>query len=321
MVNVVHQQGRIRHALTPEPAPAQRRVCQRHRIVFREQPQPVHVRPRILIDPDFLFEPHPVGPRIVGREDDPLCADLFEVLKDHTIVFQHGRLIHVGVVDKLGDDQIRLERQNLFCVVVRAARRLVSKSGRRPAAPARRQHDDAGFGEPLTQPHRKLLLPLLLERQIHALGDAVAPRQNLHSTSALEFRQGLGQQTLRSRKPHARRLRVCRFENRKQICGRQLVNAAGQPDIAHSRFARRQFRRTRRGHMRYSPAQNQLFAGGQRHAVETHQRVTVAGEDRLIRRDRAAFQAAEARPPGLELIIFTRAESPCRCAGPVAHDQ
>ena len=67
----------------------------------RELAQASGVGTRVVVNVALLFQPHEVRANVMRREDDPLGAELGEVIEEATVVRLDLFLIEPAVIDEL----------------------------------------------------------------------------------------------------------------------------------------------------------------------------------------------------------------------------
>ena len=216
MVDGVHHEAGVGDALPPETAIAHGGIRQGDVLLFRELAESDDIGARVVVDVLFGSQSHPVWTDVVGREDDPFGADGGEVVEELSIAFIDGLFVQACVVDEFGDDEIRLDGENGFVVVVDLACGLGKITGRVVAAPRFRDEFYLRLREQLLKTFNELVLPavVLPVRNEGADGHAVAPSENLHLFAVLELGVGLRYELFSGMRGGAQFFRKFCFENR-----------------------------------------------------------------------------------------------------------
>ena len=127
VIDVVLHERQVGDPLAPKAAVTPRGIGQCHvlRVGGNKGFQSGDVGTRIVVDVTLAMldesRPHPFRHHVVGREDDPFGADAAEVGEQPAIPLIDVCRPHAGVVNKLGDDQVRASLQHLLLIVVVAA--------------------------------------------------------------------------------------------------------------------------------------------------------------------------------------------------------
>jgi hypothetical protein len=225
VVDAVRHQRHVGDALAPKTTISRGGISQAQTMGSSEAALGGNKGAGVVVDVLFPGEVHPLGKDVVGREDDPLGADLLKISENFAVAGVEFLWSQTQIVNKFTNDKVGLRGQHFFGVIVRATRGFRQIAASIAAAPGFGYQLDLGLGVSGREAAHKLFLPAVGGTgQIDAIGNAVAPGENADRTA----RRKTADQSGEGRTGGDFLLRIGGLKNRKQVVAAETVNTARQ---------------------------------------------------------------------------------------------